>query len=399
MSVASGWVAYVGPFLFPWGQPCSRRVYGIARSLAEVGHHVVVCSGADAPARLTVLDECLGPGSVAHVGLGEQRPAVSGQLRKAEQYLLRWGQRTVEWLDALPSRPSHVLLYGGQAPYGIRLRRWCRRHRVPLIADVVEWYSPRQLRYGVLGPSHASAQVALRYVYPRCDGVIAVSSYLERYYRHRGNKVLRVPPTLDVRGLAPSGARAAGVADRRHLVVAYAGSPGRKDLIGTIMRAVGVAHGAGVDIELHVLGPTPQQLRALLGGQSPPPGVRVLGSVPQQEVPRIIQQADFTVLLREPARFAQAGFSTKFCESLACGTPVIANLTGDIGMYLRDQVTGLVCPDHSVRGLSQVLLDAAALSGPQRTRMSQAARACALASFDFRVHADSLGAFLDQVRI
>ena len=42
MSQQNSWVAVVGPFLFPWGQPGSRRVCGIARSLADAGYRVIV---------------------------------------------------------------------------------------------------------------------------------------------------------------------------------------------------------------------------------------------------------------------------------------------------------------------------------------------------------------------
>ena len=33
-----------------------------------------------------------------------------------------------------------LILYHGYTPFVIRLLKWCRKNRVPLIADVVEWY-------------------------------------------------------------------------------------------------------------------------------------------------------------------------------------------------------------------------------------------------------------------
>ncbi|MFG1799630.1 glycosyltransferase [Micromonospora carbonacea] len=391
----AGWVAIVGPFRFPWGQASSRRVHGIACSLAAAGRHVVVACGEHGPG-LTPLPDAVGPGSVSYLGLGEIPPAGAGKLDKAARAWWSWGSRTVRWLDSRPTRPSHVVLYNGDAPYAARLRAWCRRNGVPVIADVVDHYSPEQLRGGRFAPPYLSALLAFRYHYPRCAGVIAVSSYLDDHFRGHGLPVLRVPPTLDARALGL-------LADQRPdgdgpLRLVYAGDPGRKDLVATIVRAVERVDGTGDRVELRVVGPTVERVRELLGGGPVPAGVRVLGRLPQQEVWAQVRRADFSVLLRPPTRFNRAGFPTKFGESLANGTPVIANLTSDLAEHLTDGVEGLVCPDHSVDALAATLRRALRLSAEDRCLMRKAARRRALESFDFRVHARALADFLDSVR-
>ncbi|TDC66481.1 glycosyltransferase [Micromonospora sp. KC207] len=389
------WVAIVGPFRFPWGQASSRRVHGIACSLAAAGRHVVVACGEHGPG-LTPLPEAVGPGSVSYLGMGEIPPVGAGKIDKAVRAWWSWGARTVRWLDSRPTRPSHVVLYNGDAPYAARLRNWCRRNAVPVIADVVDRYSPEQLRGGRFAPPYLSALLAFRYHYPRCAGVIAVSSYLSDHFRGYGLPVLRVPPTLNACGLA-------GLADSRPdegdaVRLVYAGDPGRKDLVATIVRAVRQVNGAGCRVELRVVGPTVERVRELLGGEPVPAGVRVLGRLPQQEVWAEVREADFSVLLRPPTRFNRAGFPTKFGESLANGTPVIANLTSDLGEYLTDGVEGLVCPDHSVDGLVETLHRALRLSVEDRCLMRKAARRRALEAFDFRIYARALTDFLDSVR-
>ncbi|SCF29424.1 glycosyltransferase [Micromonospora mirobrigensis] len=386
-----GWVAIVGPFLFPWGQASSRRVYGIAGSLAAAGRHVVVASGEHGPA-LTPLTDVDGPGSVSYLGLGEIPPPGAAKVDKALRWWVTWGARTVRWLDAQPASPSHVVLYGGETPYAAHLRRWCRRNRVPLVVDVVEWYSPKQVPGGRLGPQYLSAQLALNYHYARCDGVIAISSYLGEHYRRHRRPVLRIPPTLDVRSLAVG-----EPGDDGRLRLAYAGDPGRKDLLATIVRAVERVDPTGRRIELRIIGPGPQQVAGMLGGGPLPPGVRVLGRLPQQEVPATLQAADFSVLVRPVERFTRAGFPTKFAESLANGTPVIANLTSDLGRYLTDGVEGLVCRDNSVQALGEALGRALRLGAAERGDMRAAARRQAIRSFDFRAYAEPLGTFLDAV--
>ncbi|MFG3714451.1 glycosyltransferase [Micromonospora sp. NPDC047730] len=389
------WVAYVGPFQFPWGQPGSRRVFGIAGSLASAGYHVVVASGEESPRVVTMLEGVDGPGSVSYLGLGETTSAGGSLLARTVHFAVRLGRRTVDWLDTQPTPPSHVVVYGGAAQYMLHLRRWCRRHAVPLLADVVEWYDPRHLRGGFLGPLHLSSETAMRYFYPRCAGIIAISSYLEDYYRQLGTNVVRVPPTLDVRTL-----RVGPAAPRKRvdLSLVYSGTPGRKDLLGTMVRAVDRLERRGAAIELRVYGPTVTQVRDLAGLGRLPQGVDVRGRLAQQEVPLALRDADFSVILRRPERFAQAGFPTKFCESLANGTPVIANLTSDLGTYLRHGVEGLVCDGWSEAELATALHAALELTRTQREAMREAARVQALDSFDYRAYAPRLATLLESAR-
>ena len=125
--------------------------------------------------------------------------------------------------------------------------------------------------------------------------------------------------------------------------------------------------------------------------------VEPLGRVPQDKVAEYVAMADFSVLLREPAHFANAGFPTKFVESMANGTPVIANLTSDLGLYLQDGVNGLVCADHSVDAFVATLRRALALTKEQKCGMRNAARQQAEMAFDFRGYADELNRFLQSV--
>jgi glycosyltransferase involved in cell wall biosynthesis len=368
----------------------------MARSLASAGYNVVVASGDHRPRAVTELEESDEVGSVSYVGLGESLSTHASPASTTLDVFLRWGRKTAAWLAAQPTAPSHVIVYGGSAQYMCQVQRWCRRNSVPLIADVVEWYDPRHLRGGIFGPAHLKSMVALRYQYPRCDGVIAISSLLAEHYRRRGCRVVRIPPTVDVEGVTRE-----SVTQRRPtraLTLVYAGVPGKKDALAQILRGVGLVDPSGDKVRLVVAGPTASDLLGLLNVDELPPGIDVLGSVPQQTVPKVLRTADFSVLLREPKRFANAGLPTKFVESLANATPVIANLTSDLGEYLHDGVEGLVSADHSAGAFSDALYRAAQLTPQELANMRNAAQVQALRSFDFRRHAQPLSDLLEHVR-
>ena len=218
----SDWIAYVGAFHFPEGQAGSRRVYGIARSLVNAGYNVTVGSGNSLPSTPELLYEDE-HGSLTHVGLGELTSKSAHLVQRTTYWLVALGSHTIDWLERQPTKPACVILYGLSTSFALRLLGWCRRHRVPLIFDVVEWYDSSHLPGGTFGPSNITAKTALRLLHPRGSGIIAISSYLEDYYRQRGCLTVRVPPTLDVMQVE---ARLTPATSKRPLTLAYTGIPG-----------------------------------------------------------------------------------------------------------------------------------------------------------------------------
>ena len=68
------------------------------------------------------------------------------------------------------------------------------------------------------------------------------------------------------------------------------------------------------------------------------------------------QVSDFSIILRENKRYAEAGFPTKFVESIACGVPVIANKVGDIQKYITEYEVGfLIDNDNIFNNLSSII--------------------------------------------
>ncbi|PRY19300.1 glycosyltransferase [Pseudosporangium ferrugineum] len=389
------WVAYVGPFRYPWGEAASRRVHGISMSLAATGRDVVVASGEDSPTLIRRhLSNEKTSADILSIGLDELPNAAESVVQKSRKVYLDWGQRTVRWLEAQQPKPSHVILYGGNLQYISRLSTWSKQANVPLIVDVVEWYSARQLQGGVLGPSYLGAQLALRKYYPKCAGIIAISSMLERYYSDKGSPVLRIPPTFDVASIK--------IADQREplderLRLVYTGTPGKKDSIGQIIKAVNHVDPSGKRVSLRVIGPSKEELLKASGFSELPASVLASGRLPQPEVSRELQEADFSVLLRKPAKFAQAGFPTKFVESISNGTPVIANTTSDLGLYLRDGVEGVVSASHSTSEFEKALHKAANLTSGEKQRMRHNARSRAVRDFDYRTYTTAIDGFLKSI--
>ncbi len=383
------WIAYVGPFAFPWGQPGSRRVYGVARSLLECGYDVVVGSGRYLPGKSLLVDVPSGSG-IYFEGSGEVPDEHASKFSKIKLALLDQGKATVSWLEKQPTKPKCIITYGGLSPFMYRVQRWANAQSIPVIADVVEWYDGAHMIGGRFGPFHLSSELAMRWYFPRCQGVIAISSFLEKYFS--GSCVTtRVPPLVEsVRhdfGTNNS---------KRGLRVIYAGTPGKKDLLGVVMRGLCRVTTDPEKIVLQIIGPSQKDVENNFAGKLPA-NIEVVGRVPQQNVSERLASADFSVLLRVPERFAQAGFSTKFVESMAVGTPVIANLTSDLGSYLRDGENGIVCAGFTEESFSVAIERLLAMDYATISSMRNAAANTARDFFCSHAYVEQLREFINKV--
>jgi glycosyltransferase involved in cell wall biosynthesis len=109
---------------------------------------------------------------------------------------------------------------------------------------------------------------------------------------------------------------------------------------------------------------------------------------------KLVREADFSLLLRHDARYSRAGFPTKFVESFAVGTPVIANLTSDLHHYLKDGETGFVCKGPTSEDLELALKHALTLTQEQHSNMRALSRSVAAEAFDYRSYVTPLSNFL-----
>ena len=102
------------------------------------------------------------------------------------------------------------------------------------------------------------------------------------------------------------------------------------------------------------------------------------------------------MLRPENARYARAGFPTKVTESLASATPVICNITSDLGMYIEDMNNGIIVKECSAGAVKEAVERALDLDLADRERMCRNARDTAEEFFDYNEYASKLIELLEQ---
>ena len=57
----------------------------------------------------------------------------------------------------------------------------------------------------------------------------------------------------------------------------------------------------------------------------------------------LLEQSDFSIVIRPDTMLSKYGFSTKIGEAFSCGVPVLATNTSDNNVYIHDGINGYIC--------------------------------------------------------
>lgn len=372
-------VAYIGPFYVDRDSAGLARVLGNALAMAAGGHEVTIIGQSDVVYRRTAAEGVTMEG----------RPAPIGKIARAAS-----GQGVVRTLDEVAGAAQLVIAYGGSGPFTRSARRWTEKRGIPRIIDSVEWYEPSQLESSRFGPRFLDNEYSMRVRYPRADGVMAISRLLEDHYKGKGVSTLRVPPLLDVKRNSVG-----SKSHRGPLRLVYAGNPGRKDDLATIVKAIRSVDGTGQRVVLDIFGPASDSaLLADMGlTRATSFGVAVHGRAPRTTVLEAVAAAHYAPLLRPDRRFAHAGFPTKVAEAMSVGTAVMGNLTSDLKDHVIHCETGLVVADNTIDAMAGAL-EVAILGGHDlAASLGRRARDHAEGAFDFLAHCDRIDAWLTRL--
>ncbi len=399
-------IAYLGTFQFPEGDASAARVLGNAMVLRELGHTVVFLGieKTPHPYQNSRTDR---EGTIAEFqGFKYRSPALAragiwGKI--CRQLSILTGSSIVDRLKTEELENGQfdaIIAYQPQSLLLLRLVSICRKRRIPMIGDIVEWYDARQLAMGRLGLFFWDSEFRMRYLLKKADGLIVISQFLAAHFEKYRMATISTPPLVDLTDAKWFECTLSS--DNPRLRLSFVGNAGQKDLLINAIRGLAMLKDSAKDCEIEMVGPSREEVRTNLGTDAGlldilADSLHFAGRLPHREALQRLAQADFSILLRPDARFAHAGFPTKLVESLSMGVPVICNFTGDIGLYVRDGHEGIVVRDCSPEAFADGLRRALALAEGERNAMRRDARNCAVQSFDYRNWVKPLGEFIDTV--
>lgn len=277
---------------------------------------------------------------------------------------------------------------------------FAKKYKLAIIVNEVEWYEKNNEIFDGFGGKikFLKNRIALKNIHVKMKNIVAISSLLGNYYSDRGCCTCVVPTILDM-----SNYENIPHSTNQKTIISYAGSPAKKDLICNVILALEyLTLEEKKRLEFHFYGATDEDFikvgveKNLIEKYK---GIIIChGRIPHDEVKTKIAESDFTVLLRPDLKYANAGFPTKVGESMACGTPVIANITSDLEKYIIDGKTGIVCENETPQSCAKAIQRAIRITKKQLKEMRKETKNMAYKAFDYRVYGNLIKDFLRKIK-
>lgn len=278
-----------------------------------------------------------------------------------------------------------VICYNYQSIAFERIRVYCQKHKIKIIADCTEWYRSDEgsLPFRII--KYFDTSFRMRYVNKKVNALIVASAFLKNYYDMKSSVII---PTLI--------SNFSNKANHEHLSgneypkLVYAGIPFRlgrqlkqrskaKDRLDIAIQALNSIYKRGVKFTFDIYGITKAQYL-----QSLPEDKKIIdeleeslkfhGRKDSEFIKKEISNADYTLLIRDDNRTTKAGFPTKFTESIVCGTPVITNKTSDIDKFLIEGSNGFIIDKNNNKVDENKLIEILSLDKSTRANLKRYCR-------------------------
>lgn len=323
-------ILYIGGFCLPDRNAAAQRVISNSKIFRELGYEVTL--------------------------VGLDRKIVSKDAFDYEGFKcvnLPYPNGIVDWLKMLTSikqyipyinnaNPDIVIAYNHPALALNRLSNFNRKKGIITVSDCTEWYEPQG---GVLFRLIKGWDINQRMYKVHCklDGIITISRYLDDFYQNQGMKTLLLPPLVDKH---ESKWNVVTNNDVDVLSLIYAGSPaGTKDRLDYMIDALQEVSVQSSKFQFNIVGITEDEYRSMYwvdDNKAIPPFVHFYGRVPHGEVIKMLKSSDFQIFLRENHLANQAGFPTKFTETISAGIIVLTNPSSNIQDYMIEGVNSFL---------------------------------------------------------
>jgi len=208
----------------------------------------------------------------------------------------------------------------------------------------------------------------MKKIQPKLDGMIAISQYLYQFYKKQMGNVVMIPPLVDL-NMSKWDEKSVGksINNDNLLKVVYAGSPGigNKDRLDLILNVLSRIKSKGINnFYFTIIGITENQFLSSFYTSIPDNlinNVVFKGRLSHVDTLNEVKNAHYYLFLRDNNLVNNAGFPTKFAESISCGTPVLTNLSSNIKDYLIEGQNGFIMDVSTDTSLEKSFIKAMSL--------------------------------------
>lgn len=362
-------ILYIGGFEMPDKNAAAQRVLSIAKALKEKGYETFFYGITQEHKFSGVVD-------------GFTYEACSHPSDTIAWFKYALGKGVIDYIKK--KAPDYVFLYNYPAVAQERVISFCKKNGIKTVGDITEWYRSTSF------PKRVDTWLRMRVSNKHLDGIIAISRYLANYYK--GSKLIQLPPLVDKKEEKWNITQAERQDEKIHLV--YIGTGSIKDRLDKIINGI---RQAGVDkFHLDVIGINVEQYNKIYGQSFGCNNLDVEfhGRLPHKEAMKYLKNADFQIFFRDFIRVNNAGFPTKFVESMSAGIPVITNRISNIDDYIKSGANSFMIEHPEEGEICEVLKLVSTLS---RDEIENIKSKCLKEEFDYRKYCGTLDTFMKSL--
>lgn len=348
-----GTVIYIGGFVMPDKNPAAHRVISNAKAFRELGYETVFI-GVHKKNTTCVLKE-------KHFGFDVYS-------KKSPNGIVDWFKFITEfkfYKDIIKKQKNvkAIICYNTPSISISLLARWARIHKVKIIADCTEWYETEKSEKTIKKyVKKIDIYNRMHLVQPKLDAVIAISSFIENFYKTKKTKTIKIPPLTDTKEDKWC-KHETKVSNYKNII--YIGTPfsletkRQKDRIDNIIDAL-LSFDTKYDFVFHIIGCNkldflefyPNFSQKIKGKEEI---IKFYGKLSHKQAIEKLKLSDFSIFIRDNTLTNKAGFPTKFAEAISCGVPVLTNRNSNVKDYLIEGVNGFFIDNNTHESLVKSL--------------------------------------------
>lgn len=330
-----GTILYIGGFEMPDKNPAAHRVVANGKLFRDLGYNVVYIDvQKDLDNKIDITDT---------KRQEFEFDTYSGSYPKSKKDWLYYLSDITKFKAIFNSYKDieMVICYNYQSIALNRIRKFCRKQEVKVIADCTEWYSSKGAGFAFYILKGLDTFLRMRVIHKKLDGMIAISSYLEKYYKPH-LKTIKIPPLVDINDEKWINNY---VRNDDKIKFIYAGAPSKnKEHLDKAVNAIEILQ-SDKEIEFNIYGITKEEYvnkfdKNYIKRQSN----RIIfhGRVSNRECMEALKCSDYMFAIRPKNRVVDAGFPTKIVEGITVGTKVLCNDYSNVKEFITNRENGFI---------------------------------------------------------
>lgn len=334
--MSKGSILYIGGFELPDRNAAAHRVLNNAKILRELGYNVIFC-GVDK----NISTPAIEPNFVYEF---KSYPVCSP--KNTKQWSL--AMYNISYYNKLLDQykdTRFIFAYNLHAIAFAKIIKECHKRKIRIISDCTEWYSNKFSFNPISFIKWMDTFLCMKYYQKKCDGMIAITSFLHNYYKKYISNIIVVPPLVDLYDSNYTKLSPKTVSDIKTFI--YCGSPsaGKEDL-GKVVNVFNSL--SSYKYSFKIVGMTREEFM-LMYRVVPNDNIIFYGRKGHQDALQLVRDSDYSIIIRPKNRTTMAGFPTKFSEAISCGTAVIANDVSDLSRYLSNGTNGYMIDESNLK--------------------------------------------------